>query len=79
VQNTKLTEDNSLPREVDVELDVLRVPVMHRVHSHVDAGDVVAVDDGGLGHGDMELPKQLAKPAAFCNNIGDDAVLSLHA
>ena len=47
MEHAELAEGDLLSDEVDVQLDVFGAPMMDGVGSHVDAGDVVAEDDGG--------------------------------
>jgi hypothetical protein len=62
-----------------VELDVFGAAMMHRVGRHVHCRYVVAVDDGGLGDGEVQFAEQLPQPAAFRDDVGDGVVLSLRA
>jgi len=59
LQNTKLSECGLLPHKVNIQLNVLREPVMDRVARHVDAGDVVAVGHRCLGDAAVELTEQM--------------------
>ena len=60
MNDAQLTEGDSFPQEVDVQLDMLGTPVMYRVLAHVDGGYVVAVGDRGAWNVDVELAEQLA-------------------
>ena len=55
MEHTELSKRNLLANEMDVDLDVLRASMMNWICSHVDAGDVVAEDDGGRGDRSSQL------------------------
>ena len=78
-QDAELAEGHFLAHKVNIQLNVFCSPVMDRVVRHVDAGDVVAVCHSGLGDAAVELAKQLTKPGALSDDIGDAAVLRLRA
>ena len=79
MQDTEVTKGDLLSDEVDVELDVFRASMVDGVGSHVDGRNVVAEDDGGLGQGDAQFTKELSKPVAFSNGVGDSALLRFRA
>jgi len=55
MQNTKVTNGDSLPDEVKINLDVLGALMLHRVGGHVDDTDVVAVHQCGAPKRGMQL------------------------
>jgi hypothetical protein len=65
--------------EVEVDLHVLRVLVLHEVGGEVDRVDVVAVDKGGAREGAVELLKQLTEPDCLGYVVGHNAILGLSA
>ena len=62
VKHPELADGHFFPDEVDIELDMLGAPVMYWILGHVDRGDIVAVDNGGLLHAMMELVKEVPEP-----------------
>jgi hypothetical protein len=50
MENTNTTKSDVLPNEVNVELDMLRPAMMNRISREVDRGDIVTVDNRGLGN-----------------------------
>jgi hypothetical protein len=64
-----------LANEVDVNLNVLGVAMLHWIGQHVDGRDVVAVDKCSHGERTMELLKKLTKPAALSHRMSDGSVL----
>ena len=60
MEDPDLTQGHLLTDEVDVNLDVLRAPMMHRVGCHVDSTHVVTVDNSGRSERDMKLLEKLA-------------------
>jgi len=55
MQNTKITDGDSLPNEVKINLNVLGVLMLHRVGGHVDDTDVITVDQCGAPKRGMQL------------------------
>lgn len=78
MQDTELAERDLLSHKMNVELDMLRAPMINWIRSHVDGGDVVAVDHRAPVEVDVELAQQLAEPAALCDDVGDAPVLRLY-
>jgi hypothetical protein len=57
VQDVDITDSNTFPHKVEVDLDMLRALVMNGVGGEVDDADVVAVDEGALRQRSMKLLK----------------------
>jgi hypothetical protein len=57
VQDTDISDGHTFPHRVEVDLDMLRVPVLNGIGGEVDGVDVVAVDEGALHQRSMELLK----------------------
>jgi hypothetical protein len=64
-----------LADEVQVDLHVLRMLMLHEIGGEVDGADVVAVDKGGALKGTVELVEELAHPRGLRHTIGYNAVL----
>jgi hypothetical protein len=75
MQNTKITNGDSLPDEVKIDLNVLGALMLHRVGGHVDGTDVVAVDQCGAPKRGMQLQEKLTQPGRLCNSVGHRAIL----
>ena len=75
MQNTKITDGDSLPNEVKINLNVLGVLMLHRVGGHVDDTDVITVDQCGAPKRGMQLREKLAQPGRLCNSISNRAIL----
>jgi len=76
MKDTKITNCNSLPDEVKINLNVLSALVLNRVGRHVDGTNVVTVDQSSTPKGGMELEQELTQPRGLSNTIGHCAVLS---
>jgi hypothetical protein len=50
MKNTNTTKSDVLPNEVNAELDMLRPAMMNRISREVYHGDIVTVDNRGLGN-----------------------------
>jgi hypothetical protein len=57
VQDVDITDSNTFPHKVEVDLDMLHALVMNGVGGEVDDADVVAVDEGALRQRSMKLLK----------------------
>ena len=55
MQNTKITNGDSLPDEVKIDLNVLGALMLNRVGGHVDGTDVVAIHQCGMPERGMQL------------------------
>ena len=57
MQNTKITNGDSLPDEVKIDLNVLGALMLNRVGGHVDGTDVVTIHQCGVveGHAALEV------------------------
>jgi hypothetical protein len=63
--------------EVEVDLHVLRVLVLHRFGGEVDHADVVALDKCGMHEGAVELQEQLTEPRHISHAVSHSAILGL--
>jgi hypothetical protein len=79
MEHSELSKSHSFPDKMDVELDVLGSPMMHRIRRHVDGRDIVAVDERSLGDGAEKLAEELPEPDALRDGIGNTTVLGLGA
>ena len=55
MQNTKITNGDSLPDEVKINLNVLGSLMLYRVGGHVDSTNVVAIHQCGASERCMQL------------------------
>jgi hypothetical protein len=68
-----------LADEVPVDLHVLRALMLHGIGGEIDRADVVAVDEGGMLEGAVELLEKLAQPGGLGHAVGHSAVLRYSA
>jgi hypothetical protein len=59
MQDVDITDDNTFPDEVEVDLDMRYVLVSNVVGGEVDDTDVVTIDDSALQQRGMELLEEL--------------------
>jgi len=76
MHDADITNSNTLPHEVKIDLNVLGALMLNRVGGHVDGADVVAVDQQSASRRCMKLNEKLAQPSGFCNTISHCAILS---
>ena len=57
-----ITNSNTLPHEVKIDLNVLGALMLDRVGGHVDSADVVTIDQRGALRSSMELKEKLTQP-----------------
>jgi hypothetical protein len=79
VKDTDITDGNTFPDEVEVDLDMLCTLVLNGVGGEVDDTVVVTVDESALWQQSMELLEELPEPTSFNHAVGYDAILSLGA
>jgi hypothetical protein len=77
--NTDITDGNTFPDEVEIDLDMLCTLVLNGVGGEVDDTDVIVVDESALWRRSMELMQELPKPTSFIHAIGHSTILSLGA
>jgi hypothetical protein len=77
MKNPKLSQCHLLTDEVNVDLDMLRVPMVNWICRHVDNTNVVAEDNRGRGEGNMELLQELADPATLGDSVSNNPIPSL--
>ena len=63
MQDTDITNSNTLPHEVKIDLNVLGALMLDRVGGHVDSADVVTIDQRGALRSSMELKEKLTQPS----------------
>jgi hypothetical protein len=79
MEDPKLSQCHLLTDEVNVDLDVLRAPMMNWIRCHVDCTHVVIEDNRGRGEGNVEFLQQLADPTALGNSMSNNPILGLSA
>jgi hypothetical protein len=55
MKDTNITNSNTLPNKVKINLNVLGVLMLNGAGRHVDSTDVVTIDQSGLSQGRVEL------------------------
>ena len=70
-----MAKGNLLAHEVNIELNMLRTSMVHRVGEKLDRAGVIAVDKSGLVNITKQLLEQLTYPRAF----GHGTILCLSA
>lgn len=69
LQNAELSESNTFPDEVNVQLHVLSPTMVNWILRQINSRYIVVVDHRGLVDLDVELSKQVAQPTAFCSRV----------
>ena len=77
VENPNTAKGNLLAHEVNIELNMLRPSMVHRVGGEVDRADVIAVDKSGLVNITKQLLEQLTSPRALGHGVSHDPILCL--
>ena len=76
MKNSKITNGNPLPDEVEINLNMLGSLMLNWVGGHVDRTDVITVDKYGAAKRSVKLVKKLTEPGSLSNTIGHGAILS---
>ena len=63
MHDADITNSNTLPHEVKIDLNVLGALMLDRVGGHVDSADVVTIDERGALRSSMELKEKLTQPS----------------
>jgi len=79
MHDADITNSNTLPHEVKINLNVLGALMLDGVGGHVDGADVVTIDQGSTPRRCMKLEEKLAQPSGFGNTISHSTVLCLCA
>jgi len=64
MKNSKITNRNPLPDEVEINLNMLGSLMLNRVGGHVNSVDVVTIHQRSSAKWGMQLLKQLAQPSS---------------
>jgi len=59
MQDPNLSQSHLLANKLNINLNVLRVTMMDGISSHIYSTNIVAINNGSLGEGNMKLLKQL--------------------
>jgi hypothetical protein len=74
MKNSDITKSNTFADKVKVNLNVFGTMVLDWIRRHVDGADVVAIHQGGLGQGGVQLIQEVTYLGSLSNCIGDSAV-----
>jgi len=55
MENSNVTKGNLLSNKMEVDLNMLRPLMLHRIAGEIDSTDVVAIDQGSTARGALEL------------------------
>jgi hypothetical protein len=77
IEDSNLSQGYLLTDKVNVNLYVFSATMMHRIGSHVDSTDIVAINNSGLGKWNVKLLEELTKPAALSNYMSNSTILCL--
>jgi hypothetical protein len=76
MENPNFTKGDSLTDKMNVDLNVLRATMLHRIGRHVDGRYIVTVDKRGRMKRTVELLQKLSQPTTFRNSMSDSTILS---
>ena len=76
MKNSKITNGNPLPNEVEINLNMLGSLMLNRIGGHVDGADVITIDQRSALRRSIELKEKLAQPGGFGDAIGHGTILS---
>ena len=76
MKNSKITNGNPLPDEVEINLNMLGSLMLNRIGGHVDDDDVVTIHQRSVAKRGVELQEELAQPCSFYNSISHSVILS---
>jgi len=76
MKDTKITNGNPLPDEVEVNLNMFGALMLDWIGGHVDGADVIAIHQCGLAEGVVQLLQELTQPGSLGDTINHCAILS---
>ena len=76
MKNLDVSQCDSLPDEVEIDLNVLGALMLNWITGHIDGADVVIVDQCSSTKRCVLLKKKLAQPSRLSDCISNDAILS---
>jgi hypothetical protein len=76
MKDTEITNCNSLPDEVKINLNVLSALMLNRVGGHVGCADVVTIHQCSAAQRGVKILKELAQPGGLGDTISHCAILS---
>jgi hypothetical protein len=76
MENSDITKSNMLADKVKVNLNVLGTLVLDWIRRHVDCANVVAIHQGGLGQGGVQLSQELTNAGSLSDCIGEITIFS---
>jgi hypothetical protein len=77
VEDPISTGGDIIADEVEIDLDMLGLLVLHWVGGEVDRSDVVTVDQRAPGEGTVKLGEELSELGSLCHAVGHGTVLRL--
>ena len=75
MKDTKITNGNPLPDEVEVNLNMLGTLMLNWIGGHVD-NTIVTINQCGAAKRSMKFLQELVQACNLSNSIGDCAILS---
>jgi len=76
MHDADFTNGNTLPHEVEIDLNVLGALMLNWITGHIDGADVVIVDQCSSTKRCVLLKKKLVQPSRLSDCISNDAILS---
>ena len=77
MKNLDVSQGDSLPDEVEIDLNVLGALMLNWITGHIDGADVVIVDQCSSTKRCVQLKKKLAQPIRLSDCISNGAILSV--
>jgi len=77
MKNLDVSQCDSLPDEVEIDLNVLGALMLNWITGHIDGADVVTVDQCSSTKRCVQLKKKLAQPSRLSDCISNGAILSV--
>ena len=77
MKNLDMFQFDSLPDEVEIDLNMLGVLMLNWITGHINGADVVTVDQCSSTKRCVQLKKKLAQPSHLSDCISNGAILSV--
>ena len=76
MKNSKITNGNPLPDEVEINLNMFGALMLDWIGGHVDGTDVITIHQCGLAEGGVQLLQELTQPGSLGDTISHCAILN---
>ena len=79
MQESSFPQSNTIADKVQIDLDVLRPLMLHRIARHVSGADVVTINDSSFRHWLMQFKQKMSEPHGFSDAVRNSSIFRFRA